>query len=98
MDIARFLFVVVNLAGAVFPLAFALSPSVTAQCFDAMLTWPLFGFCVWSGWRGAVRYEDEDGDIVQLDVHAEPVHYWLGMGMTSLAAWFLMLAMLAGAW
>jgi hypothetical protein len=98
MGIARFLFVVVNLVGAVFPLAFALSPSASAQSFASMLTWPLFGFCVWGGWRGAVRYEGEDGDVVQLDVHAGPVRYWFGMGMTSLAAWFLMLAMLAGVW
>jgi hypothetical protein len=94
--ITRQLFILINLAGMIFPLLFPHFPPGTARFFVPLLSWPIFIFCLWGLWRGTIRYEDDNNRVWQINAAEKPVQFWWVIGVTTLVGWLFMLATRVG--
>jgi hypothetical protein len=96
MKISRLLLIIFNLVGIIFPLLFPHAIPGTKAYFSPLLSWPIFLFCAWAGYKGKVKYTDDSNQSWNLNIEDEPLRFWFAIGMTTLSGWLIMLAMRSG--
>ena len=96
MKATQIVFVTVNVIGMAIPMIFPHHSGATINFYFPLISWPIFIFCIWGGWRGKVRYEDDHGQVWHLNLQINPKEFWWAMSCTCMAGWLLMLAMRAG--